>query len=108
MKAKLAALSQNFPEGVDYTIAYDSTDVVSASIREVIITLFITLLLVVFTVYVFLQNFRATIIPAVTIPVSLIGTFAVLLVATIVSLVAVPMIYAIIQGFSDRRAKKAD
>ena len=79
LKAKFADLSESFPSGMDYTIAYDATDVVSSSIREVIITLFITLVLVVLTVYLFLQNFRATLIPSVTIPVSLIGTFAVLL-----------------------------
>jgi HAE1 family hydrophobic/amphiphilic exporter-1 len=80
VKAKLEELKVKFPKGVTYTVAYDSTDVVTASIKEVVITLFATLLLVVFTVYIFLQNARATIIPSVTIPVSLIGTFAVLLV----------------------------
>ncbi|MFC5050993.1 efflux RND transporter permease subunit [Rubritalea spongiae] len=79
VRAKLEELETRFPEGVSYAIAYDSTDVVTASIREVIITLIATLILVVFTVYIFLQNGRATIIPSVTIPVSLIGTFAVLL-----------------------------
>ncbi|MFT5904589.1 MAG: HAE1 family hydrophobic/amphiphilic exporter-1 [Cryomorphaceae bacterium] len=80
VKEKLATLSESFPVGVEYTVAYDSTVVVSSSIKEVVITLLITLVLVIFTVYIFLQNFRATIIPAVTIPVSLIGTFAVLLI----------------------------
>jgi len=65
-------------ESLDYEIAYDATSVISASIDGVIKNLFITLALVVFTVYIFLQNFRATIIPAVTIPVALIGTFAVM------------------------------
>jgi HAE1 family hydrophobic/amphiphilic exporter-1 len=76
--AKLVDLEKAFPEGLEYTIAYDATDVIRASIKEVIITLFITLALVVFTVYVFLQDFRATLIPAITIPVSLVGTFAVM------------------------------
>jgi HAE1 family hydrophobic/amphiphilic exporter-1 len=76
--AKLEQLKQNFPEGVDYLVAYDNTLVIRASIAEMVETLFITLALVVLTVYVFLQNFRATLIPALTIPVSLIGTFAVL------------------------------
>mgnify|MGYP002814455822 CR=1 FL=1 len=80
IKATLTDLSGGFPEGLDYSISYDSTDVILASIKEVVITLFITVLLVILTVYVFLQNFRATLIPAVTIPVSLIGTFAVMLV----------------------------
>lgn len=79
VKALLDELEPTFPEGFTYTVAYDSTDVVNASIKEVVVTLFITLVLVVLTVYVFLQNFRATIIPAITIPVSLIGTFAVML-----------------------------
>lgn len=79
VKEKFDALAKNFPAGVDYTIAYDSTEVVTSSIKEVVITLFITLLLVVFTVFIFLQNVRATLIPSITIPISLIGTFAVLL-----------------------------
>jgi HAE1 family hydrophobic/amphiphilic exporter-1 len=72
----MASFEPTYGEALDYAIAYDNTDVVRASIREVVVTLFITLVLVVFTVYVFLQNFRATLIPTVTIPVSLIGTFA--------------------------------
>lgn len=79
LKAKLEELKANFPKGLDYDISYDSTDVVSASIREVVITLFITLILVVLTVYVFLQNLRATLIPSLTIPVSLVGTFGAML-----------------------------
>ncbi len=67
-----------YQDSLVYEIAYDATSVVSASIEEVISTLFITLILVVLTVYIFLQSFRATIIPAVTIPVALIGTFAAL------------------------------
>ncbi len=73
---KLEALSRSFPEGIEYTSIYENTDVIKASIKEVVITLFITLILVMLTVYVFLQNFRATLIPSLTIPVSLIGTFA--------------------------------
>ncbi|GHB94301.1 efflux RND transporter permease subunit [Cerasicoccus arenae] len=78
VKGRLAELSKNFPQGVSYDIVYDDTVAIEASIAEVVETLFITLLLVVFTVYVFLQNFRATLIPSLTIPVSLIGTFAVM------------------------------
>jgi len=78
-KATLEEQKERFPQGLDYFIAYDSTDVVTASIEEVVETLFITLILVVLTVYIFLQSFRATLIPAATIPVSLIGTFAVML-----------------------------
>ena len=77
--ATLDELRGAFPEGMDYAVSYNSTDVIRASIAEVVVTLLITVLLVVLTVYVFLQNFRATLIPALTIPVSLIGTFAVML-----------------------------
>jgi len=78
LRQKLKALESTFPEGLEYVVVYDSTDVIKASIKEVVITLFMALILVILTVYIFLQNFRATIIPAVTIPVSLIGTFAVM------------------------------
>ncbi|MCG8598614.1 MAG: multidrug efflux RND transporter permease subunit [Verrucomicrobiales bacterium] len=79
VRASMEELSRSFPEDVQYKIVYDNTNVVNASIRNVVVTLVLALLLVVFTVYIFLQNFRATIIPAITIPVALIGTFAVLL-----------------------------
>jgi len=79
VKARMNELSESFPNDVEYAIAYDNTDVVLTSIRGVIVTLISALILVVLTVYLFLQNFRATIIPAITIPVALIGTFAVLL-----------------------------
>ena len=68
-----------FPEGMEYHIAYDSTRAIEASIAEVVETLFIAMILVIFTVYIFLQDFRTTVIPAVTIPVSLLGTFAVMM-----------------------------
>ena len=79
VRSKMEELAKTFPRGLTYTIAQDSTDVITASIKEVIGTLFITLVLVILTVYVFLQDWRATLIPAVTIPVSLVGTFAVML-----------------------------
>ncbi len=72
-------LSEAFPVDVEYQNVYDSTDIIRASITEVVITLFVALILVVATVYVFLQSFRATLIPALTIPVSLVGTFTVML-----------------------------
>ena len=78
--AKLEELKPNFPDDIEALIVYDSTSIVRASIRNVVTTLISALILVILTVYVFLQNFRATIIPAITIPVALIGTFAVLLV----------------------------
>jgi len=78
IQALLLKLSLDFPEGVEHVISYDATEVIRASFREVVTTLFITLALVVFTVYVFLQDLRAILIPALTIPVSLIGTFIVM------------------------------
>ena len=79
VKATLERLAKSFPKGVQYNIIYDNTDIVKASIKSVVVTLLQALVLVVLTVYIFLQNIRATIIPAITIPVALIGTFAVLL-----------------------------
>jgi len=72
-------LSGNFPDGLSWAIPYDSTEYIEASIAEVVETLIIAILLVIFTVYIFLQDFRTTLIPSITIPVALIGTFAVLL-----------------------------
>ena len=72
---RLEELSQSFPEDLEYSIVFNNTDVIKASIRQVVTNLFATLALVVLTVYLFLQNFRATVIPSVTIPVSLVGTF---------------------------------
>ena len=79
VKATLERLAKSFPKGVQYNIIYDNTDIVKASIKSVVVTLLQALVLVVLTVFIFLQNIRATIIPAITIPVALIGTFAVLL-----------------------------
>ena len=78
VKARMKELSKRFPQGVEYVVAYDASDVVVASINEIVETLFIAAVLVVLTVFVFLQDWRATLVPAVTIPVSLIGTFAVM------------------------------
>ncbi|GAB6059562.1 efflux RND transporter permease subunit [Desulfonatronum parangueonense] len=76
VREALDDLSQRFPPGVDYTIAYDTTEFVEISIREVMVTLLIAVALVILVTYLFLQRFRATLIPAAAIPVSLIGTFA--------------------------------
>lgn len=76
VRKKLTELSRHFPPGVKYVVAHDSTRFVKASIREVVETLFEAILLVFLVIYVFLQSVRTTIIPAITIPVSLIGTFA--------------------------------
>ncbi|HEY8156946.1 MAG TPA: multidrug efflux RND transporter permease subunit [Myxococcota bacterium] len=78
VRAELERLSKSFPAGVAQMVRYDPTRFVAASITEVIHTLVEAMLLVFLVVYVFLQDWRATLIPAVTIPVSLIGTFAVL------------------------------
>lgn len=73
-------LKQSFPAGLDYKITYDTTVFVSSTIHEVIKTLLEAFVLVVVVVFIFLGNFRATLIPTLAVPVSLIGTFAVLLV----------------------------
>ncbi len=73
--AELARLSQRFPPGLKYELAFDNTTVVSESIHEVLVTLLEAVGLVVLVMFVFLQDWRATVIPALTIPVSLIGTF---------------------------------
>jgi hydrophobe/amphiphile efflux-1 (HAE1) family protein len=78
VKAELDRLSKSFPAGVDWAIRYDPTRFVAESIREVMTTLAEAMVLVFLVVYVFLQDWRTTLIPAVTIPVSLVGTFAVL------------------------------
>jgi HAE1 family hydrophobic/amphiphilic exporter-1 len=74
--AELERLSQNFPPGMKYRVAFDTTDVVSESIRDVLETLAAAIVLVILVIFLFLQDWRSTLIPAVTIPVSLIGTFA--------------------------------
>jgi hydrophobe/amphiphile efflux-1 (HAE1) family protein len=79
VRATMEELSQNFPEGVSYEIVYDPTVFVSESIREVVITLFEAVLLVVIVVVLFLQTWRASVIPLVAVPVSIVGTFAILL-----------------------------
>ena len=76
VRATMERLQQKFPAGVHYKIAFDATEFVRESIREVIITLGIAILLVVIVIYLFLQDWRTTLIPAITIPISLIGTFA--------------------------------
>jgi len=75
-KAALADLAKSFPPGLKYAVAFDSTTVVGDSIREVLVTLAEAILIVIVVIFLFLLDWRATIIPAVTIPVSLIGTFA--------------------------------
>lgn len=76
--AALENAKRDFPDGVDYKVVFDGTLIIRTSLAELQVTLLITIGLVILTVFVFLQNLRATLIPAVTIPVSLIGTFAVM------------------------------
>ena len=78
VKAKMQELAQNFPAEVNYNVTLDTTDVINASIDEVLVTFLETTLLVVLVIFLFLQNWRAVIIPCITIPVSLIGTLAVM------------------------------
>lgn len=78
VKAKMEELASSFPAGVTYNVTLDTTDVINASIDEVLVTFIETTLLVILVIFLFLQNWRAVIIPCITIPVSLIGTFAVM------------------------------
>jgi len=79
VRETLAELARDFPEGMECPVFYDFTMFVEASIEEVVTTLIIASLLVFLTVFVFLQDWRATLIPGAAIPVSIIGTFAILL-----------------------------
>ncbi|MFH1952177.1 MAG: multidrug efflux RND transporter permease subunit [Pseudomonadota bacterium] len=79
VREKMKELAERFPNGVEYKIVYDTTLFVEESIKEVLVTLLEAMFLVFMVVYIFLQNWRSTLIPALTIPVSLVGTFAVLL-----------------------------
>src|SRR5574344_1383587 len=75
VKAALKEASKSFPPGLEYTIEQDTTEFLFASIEEVVVTLFITLMLVFLVVYIFLQDFRSTLIPMIAVPVALIGAF---------------------------------
>ncbi len=79
VKAEIEKLSKSFPEDMVYEIGYDSTDYIGASIEEVVFTLILTFALVIFVCFIFLQDWRATLVPSLTIPVSLFATFAVML-----------------------------
>ena len=96
----LEKLSKSFPEGVSYKTTYDTTKFVKESIHEVVKTLYEAFVLVVIVVFVFLGSFRATIIPAIAVPVSLIGTIAVMLAlgysANTVSLLALVLAIGIV------------
>src|SRR5229473_1898085 len=77
VKATIAELKKRFPEDLDYTISLDTTLPVTAGIRDIFITLLETTLLVMLVVFLFLQSWRATLIPLIAVPVSLVGTFVV-------------------------------
>ena len=79
VKKELSRLSTFFPEDLTYLIGYDATNYISASIEEVVFTLVLTFALVIGVCYLFLQDWRATLVPSLTIPVSLFATFAVML-----------------------------
>ncbi|HWE77414.1 MAG TPA: multidrug efflux RND transporter permease subunit [Pseudolabrys sp.] len=81
VRAELQQLSQRFPQDMSYAIVFDTTNFVTATVEEIAMTLAITFVLVVLVTYIFLQDVRATLIPMLTVPVSLIGVFAVLYVA---------------------------
>jgi hydrophobe/amphiphile efflux-1 (HAE1) family protein len=100
IRRSLERLKASFPEGVDYRITYDTTQFVRESISSVVHTLFEAFILVVIVVYLFLGNVRATLIPLIAVPVSLIGTFAVMLAvgfsANTVSLLALVLAIGIV------------
>ena len=80
VRDELENLSQFFPEGLEYAIVYDTTDFVDATIDEMYETLLVAIALVILVVYLFLQDARQTLVPAIAIPVSLVGTFLFLLI----------------------------
>jgi hydrophobic/amphiphilic exporter-1 (mainly G- bacteria), HAE1 family len=98
--ATMDRLSQRFPPGLRYVVNYDTTTFVRATIQDVLVTLAIAFVLVIIVVFLFLGTLRATIIPAIAVPVSLIGTFAVLLIlgysANTVSLLAMVLAIGIL------------
>ncbi|WP_427161978.1 efflux RND transporter permease subunit [Aliinostoc sp. HNIBRCY26] len=76
VRLEMARLAKSFPPGMEYQVAFDTTDFVEASLVEVVITLLQAIALVVLVIFLFLQDWRTTLIPVITIPLSLIGTFA--------------------------------
>ena len=75
VKAEMKRLSARFPDGIGYATIVDSTDSIMAGIDDILVTLVIALVLVIFIIFIFIQDWRATLIPLIAIPVSLIGTF---------------------------------
>lgn len=80
VRAKMAEIEENFPSGLEWVVVFDNAEFVQQSINEVIITLIEALLLVMLVVYLFLQDWRTTLIPSLAVPVSVIGTFIAMLV----------------------------
>ncbi|MGR5231451.1 efflux RND transporter permease subunit [Vibrio rotiferianus] len=78
VQSAMASLSERFPDGMDYKVSYDSTHFIKVSMDEVFETLYIAIALVVVVTFLFLQSWRATLIPSIAIPVSLVGTFVVM------------------------------
>ena len=78
VKAEMERLSKRFPDGITYTSMVDATTSIEAGVKDIFVTLIIALILVIAIIFLFLQDWRATLIPALAIPVSLIGTFAIL------------------------------
>ncbi len=76
VRAEMAKLSRNFPQGLEYTVPFDTTVFVKASVKEVYYTLFEAGVLVLIVIVIFLQDWRATLVPATTVPVTIIGAFA--------------------------------
>src|SRR5882724_11016196 len=77
VKKTMAAFKKRFPPDLDYVVSFDTTLPVTEGIREIVKTLFEAMILVIVVVFIFLQNWRATLIPLIAVPVSLIGTFAI-------------------------------
>ena len=75
IRAEMEILAEEFPESIDYSVSLDSTAPITAGIKDIIVTLIIALILVVLVVFIFIQDWRATLIPTLAIPVSLIGAF---------------------------------
>jgi hydrophobic/amphiphilic exporter-1 (mainly G- bacteria), HAE1 family len=80
VKLKMQSLANAFPKDLNYKVVYDTTRFVKSSLKEVVQTLFIAIIIVIFVVYIFLQDWRSALIPSIAIPVSLIGTFVILLI----------------------------
>jgi multidrug efflux pump len=78
VRAKMEDLKSRFPEGIEYTIAYDTTPYIRESVSDVVKTLFVAVLLVAVVVLIFLQNWRSVFIPLIAVPVAIVGTFSVM------------------------------